>query len=593
MAEIQLKAKILPRSDTEANWSSVNPSILPQELIYITDKNDFKINGTGAATNFSSLQYLFESKLLGLLTEAEANTKYLQLTGGTITGNLDVDGSLTVGTLSGLLKATSGVVAAAVAGTDYPDPSIYQTGGIVSESFYIKNNNTTVGINYSGTTVTINGERLIPYRTDMTLGAVGSDWSTAYIKNLNVSATTTLSHLGTGLVKSTNGELSIAVAGTDYPNPSIYKSESIDFPISDDEEGKSSLRIDKDGISTYRYKYSEPSDLYGTIRLFKYIPGSNLTQSGTIQIGHDPSESLEGGLGVYQNPYYNNIKVFFNGSFSVESPSVAGGAKLVWTNTGALTGSIQNPSMKATLGTSGTPWDNLYSEYLSYKGASGPEVFIKSGVQVGPTDYGYALGYFDSTPTEKSTLQIMVNSDFPWIGQSISGGRIRFSNNSVTLDVAGNYQVKLTNTSFSSVGLFKPTLGSEDHPWETTYTKKISSGSVGASSSSSDVFSSFVISSDAKTTPPAYQSFSSIAFETMTKNDSTSIPLTLRIDNAGSGIRVYPTAGAANGDPEPSTGKLTDNSFGWGKDHSWRRFYMGDMQLYWNSDEEAIEFLAE
>lgn len=386
MAEIQLKAKILPRSDTEANWSSVNPSILPQELIYITDKNDFKINGTGAATNFSNLQYLFESKLLGLLTEAEANTKYLQLTGGNITGNLDVDGSLTVGTLSGLLKATSGVVAA-------------------------------------------------------------------------------------------------AVAGTDYPNPAIYKSESIDFPISDDEEGKSSLRIDKDGISTYRYKYNEPSDLYGTIRLFKYIPGSNLTQSGTIQIGHDPSESLEGGLGVYQNPYYNNIKVFFNGSFSVESPSVAGGAKLVWNGNGSLVGSIVNPSMDTSLGTATQPWSNIFVE-------------------------------------------------------------------------------------------------------------SISNGSQPAAVPPSDVFNQLIINSNARPGTAAVQTFSSIVLNTQTGYASNFTDIGLKIHNTGSGIRIYPITGDPTAEPGEE-GTVTDNSLGYGKNYSFRRLYMGDMQLYYNSDEEAIEFLAE
>ena len=226
MAEIQLKAKILPRSDTEANWSSVNPSILPQELIYITDKNDFKINGTGAATNFSSLQYLFESKLLGLLTEAEANTKYLQLAGGNITGNLDVDGSLTVGTLSGLLKATNGVVAAAVAGTDYPNPAIYTdtkidfvtsglSGTIPEEQLILcgagyhemfgssvglhggnslvragYNGNNYVELSGNGTNwVMIGPSTVYPTLSTMTLGNAANPWGEIYTKKICTNST--------------------------------------------------------------------------------------------------------------------------------------------------------------------------------------------------------------------------------------------------------------------------------------------------------------------------------------------------------------------------------------------------------------------
>lgn len=317
MAEIQLKAKILPRSDTEANWSSVNPSILPQELIYITDKNDFKINGTGAATNFSNLQYLFESKLLGLLTEAEANTKYLQLAGGTITGNLDVDGSLTVGTLSGLLKATSGVVAAAVAGTDYPNPAIYTdtkidfvtsglSGTIPEEqlilcgagyhemfgmSVGLHGGNSLVRVGYNGNNyvelsgngtnwVMIGPSTVYPTSSTMTLGNAANPWGEIYTKKI--------------CTNSTDG---LGIAFTNISSSPIFK-----FTTNGFEPGGA-------------YNLGSSSAPWQSVYSNKYLSGSNTALtfgfangSTAFSAGYSPEALVPGvikNLGTYDNAWSN------------------------------------------------------------------------------------------------------------------------------------------------------------------------------------------------------------------------------------------------------------------------------------------------
>lgn len=88
MAEINLNTRHILRSDTTSNWTTANPDILPGEIIYDKTTKELKINYNDANAKFGDLETYGLSK-------TSADGMYLKLTGGTLSGSLEVGGNIT------------------------------------------------------------------------------------------------------------------------------------------------------------------------------------------------------------------------------------------------------------------------------------------------------------------------------------------------------------------------------------------------------------------------------------------------------------------------------------------------------------------
>lgn len=132
-----MATKIQLRRDSSTNWTSNNPTLSSGELGYETDTTQFKIgNGTD---DWNTLGYSTPDM------SAKADTTYvdaadalkLDLAGGTMTGDLDLDGNTT--TLGGVVEDYTDL--GTVNGTLSIDPSITTVfaatldGDVVFEGF--------------------------------------------------------------------------------------------------------------------------------------------------------------------------------------------------------------------------------------------------------------------------------------------------------------------------------------------------------------------------------------------------------------------------------------------------------------------------
>ncbi|MDP3402567.1 MAG: hypothetical protein Q8S35_01260, partial [bacterium] len=164
------------------------------------------------------------------------------------TTNLYISGETRVASLTGLLKATAGVVTSAVAGTDYQAAGNYITAltgditasgpGSASATLATVNANTgSFGSSTAIPTFTVNGKGLVTAAgtvpviapagtlTGATLASnilASSLTSVGALSSLTSAGTITFSGLSNGLVKATSGVLSAATAGTDYENPLTF-----------------------------------------------------------------------------------------------------------------------------------------------------------------------------------------------------------------------------------------------------------------------------------------------------------------------------------------------------------------------------------
>lgn len=143
MAEINLNTKHILRSDTTSNWTTANPDVLPGEIIYDKTTRELKINYTDANAKFGDLE------VYGL-TKTSADGIYLKLTGGTLNGNLEVGGNITL-TQASIFNLgaenrffSSGYISTLYTGTIKKLPSAYE--------LYIQGDNNT-GIKLNSTSV--------------------------------------------------------------------------------------------------------------------------------------------------------------------------------------------------------------------------------------------------------------------------------------------------------------------------------------------------------------------------------------------------------------------------------------------------------
>lgn len=190
MAEINLNTRYVLKSDTKVNWESINPSLLPNEIVFDTTENDFKINsGSTLSAPFSNLPYLIGSKLANYL-KFENN-------------------------INGIVKANGGVAQVATKGTDYPDPAVYQENSLIpttNRSFVIGNYNYQLSNIYTNTLQTsrieansaairVNGG-IYPGSPDGTnLGTGGDRWKGLFL-SANDNTASNFAGLNFGLSES-------------------------------------------------------------------------------------------------------------------------------------------------------------------------------------------------------------------------------------------------------------------------------------------------------------------------------------------------------------------------------------------------------
>lgn len=190
MAEINLNTRYVLKSDTKVNWESINPSLLPNEIVFDTTENDFKINsGSTLSAPFSNLSYLIGSKLANYL-KFENN-------------------------INGIVKANGGVAQVATKGTDYPDPAVYQENSLIpttNRSFVIGNYNYQLSNIYTNTLQTSNIEAnsaairvnggIYPGSPDGTnLGTGGDRWKGLFL-SANDNTASNFAGLNFGLSES-------------------------------------------------------------------------------------------------------------------------------------------------------------------------------------------------------------------------------------------------------------------------------------------------------------------------------------------------------------------------------------------------------
>ncbi len=97
-----MATKIQLRRDSSANWTSNNPTLSSGELGYETDTAKFKIgNGTDDWTTLAYATVDISSKADTTYVDT-ADALKLDLAGGTMTGDLDMDGNTT--TLGGVVE---------------------------------------------------------------------------------------------------------------------------------------------------------------------------------------------------------------------------------------------------------------------------------------------------------------------------------------------------------------------------------------------------------------------------------------------------------------------------------------------------------
>jgi hypothetical protein len=226
-----------------------NPTTTPAITITTSITGILKGNGTAisaaaAGTDYeppitagTTAQYLKGDKSLGTLNQAAV--------AGLTTASSPAFAGLTVGSLSGLLKAASGVVSAATAGTDYLTTSYAGTSSIVTVGTITSGTwtGTTIAVANGGTgqTTAANAiNALLPTQTShsgqfLTTNGTVASWgspagagtvTTVSVASANGLAGTvanptstpaiTLSTTVTGIVKGDGTSLSAATAGTDY-----------------------------------------------------------------------------------------------------------------------------------------------------------------------------------------------------------------------------------------------------------------------------------------------------------------------------------------------------------------------------------------
>jgi len=118
-------------------------------------------------------------------------------------------GTVTIGTLTGLLKASTGVVSTATAGTDYLAPTGNGSGLTGLTGSQITGN---IAGNAASITGSISGSQVT--------GLVAELATLATLASPSFTGTITLGTLS-GVLKGTAGAVSAATAGTDYVSPSV------------------------------------------------------------------------------------------------------------------------------------------------------------------------------------------------------------------------------------------------------------------------------------------------------------------------------------------------------------------------------------
>ncbi|HEY8311138.1 MAG TPA: hypothetical protein VIG47_11310, partial [Gemmatimonadaceae bacterium] len=173
---------------------------------YISSKLSIATTTAPAALSVGGSGYLTGGLGIGVLNTVAGTLK--------TSGNASVGGTLTIGSLNGLLKAASGVVSAAAAGTDYQAPlsfayPLVNTADVVSLAF-----GTTTSNTWAGTQTFTNSP------TFSTLGAgVVNSTAAGKIYNTATSTPTLASEFAYGgtlgsFIGGASGSLSLATNGT-------------------------------------------------------------------------------------------------------------------------------------------------------------------------------------------------------------------------------------------------------------------------------------------------------------------------------------------------------------------------------------------
>jgi len=180
--------------------------------------------------------------------------------------------------LSGLIKASSGVLSAAVANTDYQSPITLTTTGTSGAATF---NGTTLNIpQYAGTTYTA------AYPITLTGSAFGLAFGTTTSNTWGGTQTFTNNPvLGslTGLIKGSSGTLSAAANGTDYTLITAKTCTSGDFVSAVTAAGAFTCSTPS-GAASDAYQMATTSDI-GASQVAYFTKTAGLTTLGSIATG--------------------------------------------------------------------------------------------------------------------------------------------------------------------------------------------------------------------------------------------------------------------------------------------------------------------
>ena len=218
-----MASRIQIRRDSAASWTSANPILAQGELGVELDTNKFKVgNGT---SDWNSLAYLISTSdyISGVPSSVDNEIALFSGTGGK---------TLKRATTSGVLKATSGVLSAATAGTDYVAPgtstTYTSTQNFAANGITLKGTSTGVTTFASANTGAGNYTITFPAASDTVVTLAGNQTVSAktFTSSTWQGNAVAVQYGGTGATSLTgllkgNGTsaFTAATAGTDYVAP--------------------------------------------------------------------------------------------------------------------------------------------------------------------------------------------------------------------------------------------------------------------------------------------------------------------------------------------------------------------------------------
>jgi len=303
------------RSDTAANWASVNPTLAVGEQGFETDTGKLKV-GTGS-TAWSSLLYVTDaSDLAGVIPSARISGSYTGITGvGTLTG-LTVDGvsssALTFGDWSTTAthSGIEGNMGYLLLGKNALDNfNVYLRSNNSVGGVYIGANNTNIlNVNVNGINVT---------GTITASSNIG--WSASNYLTPVTGASTNY-----GSVKVTGTPTSSGWAGYSINGDAVFMSQSIWFGLYDNTNLKWGILCARNGQTDIHYD--------GASKIQTTTTGANTTgtHTATTFTGALASSNLTGQTGMwtsagrpgasrlYRNDYDDayNVQTYYNNTNS-------------------------------------------------------------------------------------------------------------------------------------------------------------------------------------------------------------------------------------------------------------------------------------